>query len=225
MVSYGHVSDYTAPAPDQSPDFTYTSHFNRAFVVSDDNCFPYQALRQSGPASPTDSRFDWSQIQEFIVPLPEKVFLTADHARKVIETLLLHPETGIATHSPDLANRNLVLRLFLTSSRSFKHCLRARGMGSDLVATVYRNLPMPHFIWVCEIADHDEYSRERKIRGEVLWDATRNAHEPNGWIALHYPEKLLVDVGSAINLPQTIKAFPIPSADSYSLFQSNLHSL
>lgn len=84
---------------------------------------------------------------------------------------------------------------------------------------------MPHFIWVCEIADFEEYARDKKVLGEVLWDATRNAHEPNGWIALHYPEKLLVDAGSAFNQPQMIKEFPLATINSYSLFSSNLHSI
>ena len=98
-------------------------------------------------------------------------------------------------------------------------------MGNSTVQNVYRHLPMPHFIWVCEIADHDEYARDRKILGEVIWDATRNAHEPDGWIALHFPEKLVVDVGSALNQPQRLNTFPLGTNNSYSLFRSNLHTL
>ncbi len=225
IVGYGHASDYTRAWPATPAGFVYSSHFNRSFVVSDDNCFSYQMLREAGPTSPDDSKFKWQDIEEFIVPLPEKVFLTADQAGKVIEILLKRAETGIATHSPTLAGRKLMLRLFLTSSRSFKRHLHTRGMGDNLVATVYRNLPMPHFVWVCEIADFDEYAQNKQVLGEVLWDATRNAHEPNGWIALHYPEKLLVDAGSAFNQPQTIKEFTLGPIKSYSLFRSNLHSL
>lgn len=226
IVGYGHASDYTRVWPMPTNGLVYSSHFNRSFVVSDDNHFSYQVLRENGPTLPHDSAYQWKDIEEFIVPLPEKVFLTADQAAKVIEILLFRQtQTSIATHSPSLAGRKLLLRLFLTSSRSFKRHLHSRGMGSSLVATVYRNLPMPHFVWVCEVADFDEYAQHKKVLGEVLWDATRNAHEPNGWVALHYPEKLLVDVGSAFNQPQTIKEFALGSTNSYSLFRSNLHSL
>lgn len=84
---------------------------------------------------------------------------------------------------------------------------------------------MPHFVWICELAEYEEYARDQKVLGEVIWDATRNAHEPDGWIALHLPESLAVDVGSAFNLPQSFQTFPIPAHNSYSLFDSNLHSL
>jgi hypothetical protein len=230
VTGYGHSSDYTRPWPplESSAQHVYTSYFNCAYVVSDDNFYPYQLLRSHGREMPQDSHFNWSAVEEFIVPLPEKVFLAAEQAQAVIEVLLLKLQAGIATQSPSLAARKLVFRLFLTSSRAFKRRLQERGMGHPVVAQVYRNLPMPHFIWVCEIADFAEYKSEKKVLGEVIWDATRNAHEPNGWIALHYPEKLVVDLGPATNVqqsPQTIKEFTLGPIESYSLFSSNLHSL
>ncbi|MBI5423235.1 MAG: hypothetical protein HZA32_04060 [Opitutae bacterium] len=225
VVCNGHASDYARRARGKKDKFEYSSFFNQSLVVSDDNDFPYQMLREPGPTAPHDSKYRWKQIDEFIVPLPEKVFLTADQAGRVIEILLRHAKTGIRTHSPLLAGKRLMLRLFLANSRSFKRRLEERGMGHPMVAQAYRNLPMPHFIWVCELADFDEYAKSKRVLGEVLWDATRNAHEPDGWIALHYPEKLMVDLGSPFNQPQAIKEFPLVGAISYSLFRSNLHSL
>jgi hypothetical protein len=227
IVGYGHESDYSLAWPHRVTPL-YTSYFNRSFVVSDDGHFPYQVLRSGNMQKMGDSRFRWPDIQEFIVPLPEKVFLAADQAQKAIEVVLAAPETGLASHSPSLAEKRLVFRLFLTSSRSFKRHLHKRGMGHSTVESIYRNLPMPHFIWICEIADFAEYAKSRKVLGEVIFDATRNAHEPNGWIAVHYPEKLLADYGSAFNGPQSpesIKEFPLDPTNSYSLFCSNLHSL
>ena len=84
---------------------------------------------------------------------------------------------------------------------------------------------MPHFIWVCEIAEHDEYAKDRKVLGDIIWDATRNAHESAGWIALHYPETLIVDVGSALNQSSEVVKVALEAHNSYSLFQSNLHTL
>jgi len=204
--------------------YVYSSHFNRAFVISDDNCFPYQMLRQSAPNPPSDSKYPWSEIEEFIVPLPEKVFLTAELVQEAIERILNDPATGIQK-SPVLVTKKLMLRLFLTSAQSFKRTLHKRGMGNTLVEQMYRVLPMPHFIWVCEIADYDEYAQHRKVLGEVIWDATRNAREPNGWIACHFPEALVIDGGSALNQSQKLKTYPLSTHNSYSLFVSNLHSL
>jgi len=61
--------------------------------------------------------------------------------------------------------------------------------------------------------------------GEVIWDATRNAREPDGWIARHFPEELVVDIGAAFNRPQELKTFSLQGHNSYSLFKSNLHTL
>ena len=139
--------------------------------------------------------------------------------------MLKHPQVGITACSKALAGKQLLFRLFLTSARSFKRRLKERGMGNPIVVNVYRHLPMPHFVWICEIADFSEYAGSRKVMGEVVWDATRNAEEPDGWIALHYPDELAVDVGSAFNRPQQMKKFPLSTHNSYSLFQSNLHTL
>lgn len=224
IVAYGHASDYTAPPPAAAAAFTYTSHFNRAFVVSDDNRFPYQMLSLNGPTAATESQYQWSDITEFIVPLPEKVFLTAEQAQTAIEAVLGNMNFGLTT-SGALVGKNVVFRMFLTSARSFKRELRERGMGDPVVERMYRTMPMPHFIWVCEIAEYDEYTNDRKVRGEVIWDATRNANEPDGWIAFHLPEMLAIDTGSALNRRQDVKRFSLSTQNSYSLFKSNLHSL
>lgn len=224
VVGYGHRSDYKKERP-PGQEFVYTSHFNEAYIVNDDNCFPYQTLGSNGAKGPTDSKYNWGAVEEFIVPLPERVFLPAEQVRIAAEIILKHKTVGIAARSPILAGKELVYRLFLTSSKSFKRSLRSRGMGDPAVEQIYRRLPMPHFIWVCEIAEYADYANDRKILGEILWDATRNAHEPDGWIALHYPEELLVDVGAAFNRRQELQTLPLAGKISYSLFVSNLHSL
>ncbi len=222
VTAFGHLSDYSVPP---ATGASYTSEFNRAFIINDDNFFPYQSLRSAGPHLLSDSSFKFDDIMEFIVPLPEKVFLAAEQAQTAIETVLNRPDTGILAYSPQLSAGPHLRRLFLTSSRSFKRHLSKRGMGNPLVEKLYRHLPMPHFIWVCELAEVSEYQKESKILGEVIWDATRNTHEPDGWTALHYPEMLLIDMGSAFNRAQDLKKISLMGSVSYSLFKSNLHTL
>lgn len=231
VAAYGHVSDYDAQPPTPHTKYVYSSHFNRGFVISDDNCFPYQMLwGPNRPGTANDSPSNSDQIEEFIVPLPEKVFLTAEQVQPAIEAVLSSEEVGIPAMSSSLdarikANKTIILRLFLTSARSFKSSLKDRGMGNANLESVYRNLPMPHFIWICEIADYEEYTTSRKILGEILWDATRNAKEPDGWMALHFPEKLIYDSGSAFNGRQELKTLDLGAGNSYFPFQSNLHTL
>ena len=226
FVSFGHSSDFTSVPPPQPGQFRYTSCFNESLTICDDNCFPYQSLRRdSARKTASCSDFTFADINEFIVPLPEKVFLSAEAAQKAIEKVLNDPITGILRNSPSLAGEDLTLRLFLTTGRALKSKLRRRGMGNDLVATLYRQVPLPHFVWICEISVTTEYVSALKVRGEILWDATRNAYEPNGWLALHYPELLILDKGSIFNGPQQLESFPLPSSAPYSLFQSNLNPI
>jgi hypothetical protein len=111
-------------------------------------------------------------------------------------------------------------------------------MGNSLVERIYRHLPMPHFIWVCELADPDEYCREGKILGEIIWDPTRNVHETDGWIAVHCQEWIWIDQGAAFNQsadrvvgwdraggPNWAKKFPLQNSTSYLLLASNLNTL
>jgi len=225
LVGFGHISNYLTPYPQSPPKFLYSSHFNRALVINDDGRFPYQTLAKTihsgtGPVS----RHDWDAIEEFIVPLPEKVFLTAEQAQTVIQDFLQQEPFALSS-SERLSKGGLVMRLYLTSARAFKRTLHQRKMGHEIVESIYRILPMPHFIWICEIADYDEYASERKILGEVIWDATCNALEPDGWITCHFPETLRVNIGSALNEAPRREMYSLDASDSYLLFDSNLHSL
>jgi hypothetical protein len=133
-------------------------------------------------------------------------------------------EFGYKVLSPSLKNSRLVLRLFLTTGKSFKRHLGSRKMGHPLVEDMYRNLPLPHFVWVCEISNVDAFGGY-EVYGEILWDATRNAREPNGWIALHYPEILVVDKGSALNMPQDLIRFDLKDPTTYELYRNNLQPI
>jgi len=233
VVALGHQSDYKKGWVPNSSGYTYTSHFNNSLIINDDGYFPYQLLWEKGPGQVVDSRYGWESckhsgldgIEEFIVPLPEKVFLTAEQVQTAIEALLTNDELGIKKRSELLSIGKVILRLFLTSSRAFKRSLRPRGMGDVEVERIYRNLPMPHFIWVCEMAEYVDYQVNRQVFGELIWDATRNAYEPDGWMALHYPEELIIDAGSALNRSPKHWSIKLSGKKSYSLFRSNLHSL
>jgi hypothetical protein len=60
------------------------------------------------------------------------------------------------------------------------------------VETAYRLMPLPHFVWVCELHDKRKPWPQRCL-GEVIWDATCNKTERQGMLALHYPELLTIN--------------------------------
>lgn len=171
-----------------------------------------------------ESDYEFKDIQSFVVPLAEKIFLPAESFQKVVTMILERQDLSYRTLSPTLAASPLLLRLFLTTGKSFKKRLTERGMGHPMVEGFYRNSPLPHFIWICEISHRDLYL-EQQIWGEILWDATRNAYEPDGWIALHYPEILVVDNGSTLNRPQKLERLNLKDSRPYVVYHSNLEEI
>ncbi len=226
VVAFGHSSNFGATPPGAGT--ILTSAYNDALVINDDNHVAYQLLHKTGDgagAGAQTSKYNFKDIVDFVAPLPEKVFLPAESFQTVVTAILERSsEFGYKALSPSLQNGRLVLRLFLTTGKSFKKHLGARKMWNSLVEEAYRNLPLPHFVWVCEISNTDAYSRH-EVYGEILWDATRNAHEPNGWIALHYPEVLVVDMGSALNSEQNLFQFKLHDSTPYTLYKNNLQPI
>jgi len=223
FVVLGHRSDFSRVPP--SDPRVPSSFCCTGYVINDDNRMPYQDLPLvSGVGSvPQVSVHGLDRLESFIAPLPEKVFLAAEHQQKVVERLLSDPVFGLGKNSPILASAQIVTRTFLTSGRSYKRKLSDRGMGHTKVAEFYRALPMPRFIWVTELSIAGNFPAE--TMGEVIWDATRNEHEVDGWIAVHYPEFLALDVGSALNTLPQFKDFVLDSPASYEPYKSNLECL
>jgi hypothetical protein len=221
VVLFGHRSDFSAvktTPPLPGTDFVFSSQFNRVFIGNDDNHWPYQILGTL--PTPDGMPNTISDVIQFIAPLPERVFLSADKFQDLVTAMLENPTYGYKALSPRLSKDQLCLRLFLTSGRSFKKHLVERGMGSPDVLEMYLNLPLPHFIWVCELSDANLYPD--RVFGEIIWDAKRNEHEPNGWIALHYPEVLIVDAGSALNQGPDLLKSDVATATDYPIYVSNL---
>lgn len=223
FVALGHRSDFSK-VPPPNPQVP-SSFFCTGYVINDDNSMPYQDLplvRGTGSGRQF-SPHGLDSLESFIAPLPEKVFLAAEHQQKVVERLLADPVFGIAKNSSILASTGLITRSFLTSGRSFKRKLLERGMGHPKVAEFYQALPMPRFIWVTELSIASDFPSQTV--GEVIWDATRNEHEVDGWIAVHYPEFLALDVGSALNTLPQFKNFVLDNPTSYEPYKSNLECL
>ncbi|MBI2424371.1 MAG: hypothetical protein HYV27_16185 [Candidatus Hydrogenedentes bacterium] len=230
VMLFGHQSDFSeagstlpvAPSP-----FVFSSQFNRSFIGNDDNGIPYQFLRQTplGVAweemSGGDASYGVEDIRHFIAPLPERVFLPAESFQSLVHKLLVSDEFGFATLSPRILAEPPVLRLFLTTGRGFKKRLSDRdNMGHLGVISAYRDLPLPHFIWVCEISHGSLYPW--KVLGEVIWDATRNPYEENAFLAVHYPELLIVDMGTALNRESDVIELALGGSVPYPIYEHNL---
>jgi hypothetical protein len=102
VVGFGHKSDYSA-VPSSSGGFIFSSSFNRSFVIHDDNGVPYQLLHQTKSGAPGESKFEFKDIQSFVAPLAERIFLPAENFQTVVTAILNRQDTGYKTLSPILS--------------------------------------------------------------------------------------------------------------------------
>ena len=120
----GHVSDFSNIQP-EAPGTS--DQYLTGLVANDDNYMPYQVIRKDDPRlSGHWSDYKIEDIDFFIVPLYEKIHLSAEHVMKLTEVILTHRNLGIDACSQVLKRSQLITRTFLTSSKSFKKFRRKK---------------------------------------------------------------------------------------------------
>jgi hypothetical protein len=220
---FGHVSSYGAPTVSGGrPD---SFQFVEGLVVNDDNHLPYQLVARRGhPSIKHPDGHALEDITAFVVPTYEKVHYLAEDTEESLYALLDSPQLGLQATKSTLAVQDVITRLFLTSTRSFKRDALRRVPVET--ARVYALLPMPKFIWVAELSNQVEYSRGRVV-GEIIWDATANKYDPFSFIALHYPGLLVLNDRHALATTASgrIQTLRLPSASPYPVYRNNLHEV
>jgi hypothetical protein len=186
----GHISDF-AMKPLSTP--ASSDVYLKGLIANDDNFMPYHAIRKNGPIAATGywSRFKMEEIDTFIVPLYEKIHLSAEHVVVLSKEILTDQTLGLNSRSNLLKYEDVITRTFLTSSKSFKKMRRGDSLPFG-IASVYCEMAMPKFIWVCEISTHDLF-KNGKIAGEILFDATANPRDSMAFFSIHYPDFLLLN--------------------------------
>ncbi|MBA4391149.1 MAG: hypothetical protein C0399_09440 [Syntrophus sp. (in: bacteria)] len=142
-----------------------TADFQKDYVVIDDNFPPYQSCSFAQPACYYDDiKFKTLQIVSFVVPLYPKIYLEAFEGHKLAIEIL---DKLIKPNVTD----PIVLRFFLTSSRSLKTRIAADANADDILKELIISKTMPKFIWVAELSDSRLYAGD-KANGLILLDAT-----------------------------------------------------
>lgn len=166
-----------------------SSDFYNEYVIMDDNQIPYKIQDFN-----RFTLYNNPKVNGFVVPLYKRINLEAGDARSIVMNILGHPQYGIdpsmldfgGIHKYDDITNPLVVRLFLTSSRSYKH-FKSLHLKNDYLSRLYTQLPMPKFIWVAELSLKSAYM-EGNVLGELIIDATASRY--NGLksiVLLHYP--------------------------------------
>jgi len=217
VTIFGHRMNLN---PLETKSLYYSSDFLDGFIFNDDNSMPYGVLPLKHTAG---CEYALDDINSFVVPLYEKIYLTAEH----IETLFSRV-TGdsklfaLRNQSPSLYNNQIVYRIFLTSAKSYKAFWRKYRFNQPL-AQLYLQIPMPRFIWVCELTTLDRYTRSNpKVLGEIIWDATASQNEVLPYI-LHYPELFTAMDRNIIGpKPNDFLKIAFKTYDEYDIYKNNL---
>ena len=197
VVALGHVSDHERleRRPDDAGVLTSYDYL-QGLVINDDNWQPYQLMPTSGkPRLANISEYTTSDIYAFVVPLYEKMHLTAEQVEELTKKALAREDLGLEALSPSLAKSEVVIRVQLASSSSYKAFRSRKAEGARPphgIDRLYARLPMPRFIWLAEIASKSSFSKN-KVLGEIIWDTTATPDDVMSFLVIHYPEYLIVN--------------------------------
>ncbi len=138
------------------------------YVFIDDNCSPYRICNVISPCGHYGVEgWDECLITDIIVPLYPKIYMDAGQAKK----LSVH---FIKLCNFAFLNREIYIKTFLCSSRTYKDYLFKLDNLSIEIKKILLSLSMPKFIWITEIYDSSQVV-EKKVEGIIILDAT----EPN----------------------------------------------
>jgi len=175
--------------------------FINEYVICDDNRLIYQyanfTLHGSNPYYKYLTYYSTEQMKDLelesiIVPLPRKVYLEASQAKKFIFAIIQRPIIGISI------TKETVLRVFFTTSRSFKSWVRENNDIDVSVKRIIIGTAMPRFIWIGELSTL-VLLKDELANGFVIVDATQSDANPaNSLLFVWNPESLCYydDIGS-----------------------------
>ncbi|MBM4094604.1 MAG: hypothetical protein FJ276_35140 [Planctomycetes bacterium] len=127
-------------------------------------------------------RYSIDSIRVAICPLPEKVYLPAEKARKQCLTTLDRIRQNQSANQQLAAGRDepLVVRMLITTGSSLKKRRAEKAVKEDRLidplAIRIGKFHLPHFIWLMEVSPLSCY-REGKCTAEIVLDATANEQE------------------------------------------------
>lgn len=145
-----------------------SADFYDDYVVVDDNQ-PFYQIRNFNSLS----LYSDMKIESLAVPLYKRMFMDAPDAFSTIRSLLQSDEFGIEAWSDDFLRpgESVIIRVFMASSRSYKG-FRRSTIDDLAVRKLYAMLPMPRFIWICELYRIQDYEDHLSAFGEIVLDAT-----------------------------------------------------
>ena len=175
-----------------------SADFYDRYVIIDDN----QPVYQVRPFNQL-SLYPDMKVENIAVPLYKRMFLDASDASAIARTVLHHKQLGIDIWSDGFLEpqEDVIIRLFMASSNSLKE-YRSQTLMDMFAREAYAMVPMPRFVWVCEIYRESDYNALNAF-AEIVIDATSvpgRGHNTRSLILMHYPHVL------GIRFPEQVEA-------------------
>lgn len=171
QIKYEEYGDY---------QIANSADFVEKYVFMDDNKRPFT----SNTLDDFCYKDKTTTIKYFIAPLYKRIFLEAKEAEEIIYEILQDNIFGLKNIFPKYTK--VVIRIFLTTSRNYK---ASRFQTLEKSYKITDRIPMPKFLWICEISTEEQY-RNGKACAEIVLDATASKRDGSeSIILLRYPEK------------------------------------
>jgi hypothetical protein len=110
--------------------------------------------------------------------------------------VLLHQKAGVLNWAEDFLEdgERVVVRMFMCSSKGYK---RARVADHPVLAPIYEELVLPHFVWVLELYRAESYvavGERHRAFAEVVLDTTSSGvdNPMSKVVFMRYPRKMYV---------------------------------
>ncbi|MDP3453194.1 MAG: hypothetical protein Q8R90_09590 [Bacteroidales bacterium] len=184
----------------------------KEIIFIDDNKPVYQRATLDNPAAHYPAHWKGCSVNYFIVPLYTKIYLEAFEAKNyVLRFLATGPE-------PLTNNSQILLRFFLTSSRSFKNEITTNTTMQEDLRYLLTEASMPKFIWVAELSTKD-LIKQKKANGLIVLDATEaNIYFNRPLIIAAYQNKVIVLDDKSGKLEMDL--LPL---QSFTIFEQNIN--
>ena len=180
-------------APPTQGGLCYAWDTLQSLCVVDDNHPPYMSVPVAAQGF---GNYAATDIDSFIVALPEKVFYPADAVDRLAPTLF---KLGQLVELPP--QENTIIRYFITTGSSLRTFSREHASELDpKLLEIIMTLPYAQFVWIVEFATREQWA-VGKVEARAVIDATASFHETMPLWLMHGRQKALVfdrqNVGAA----------------------------
>jgi hypothetical protein len=151
-------------------------------LAVDDNSLPYRCVPTKAPAAKAGAiPYGAADFDSFIVPLPEKVFYSAEAMERY--SLALHKALASTLSLP--GEDTLLRRYFITTVSALRrHAREYESQFGDVLVNILMRLKTAQFIWVLEYASYDQW-KNGHIAGRAIIDATASPRDPTPVLFAH----------------------------------------